>query len=160
MIIFNIQTLRELRCQNRQIFWFTVYRVWVPMGPITILSDTQDSFESQCSDWAMQQWAKNGVDRSKLLMGIAAYGRGMVLADPEQNGLYAPTTAPIGPALNTSAHKRGYWPYNEYCERMTLEPNQWTLFRVGKFHPSLRDASRACPMRKACFESNLVCKQV
>lgn len=80
------------------------------------------------TDFAIRYWIQNGADPSKLLMGMAAYGRGFLLADPRaDHGLYAPATGPIDPGMYTS--QAGFWGYNEYCEKMKTEMEDWQMFR-------------------------------
>ena len=82
------------------------------------------------TDWAIKHWISQGASPSKLLLGMAAYGRGFRLANPHNHGLYNPAVGPIDPAMYTSAP--GFWGYNEYCEKMKTEYNEWTLYRVSK----------------------------
>lgn len=80
------------------------------------------------TDFAIQYWIQNGAEPSKLLLGMGAYGRGFVLADPEDNGLYASANGPIEAGRYTQ--QAGFWGYNEYCEKIKSEPGQWEIFRV------------------------------
>jgi len=68
-----------------------------------------------------------GAKRSQLLVGMAAYGRGFELFDPEDNGLYAPATGGIEPAPFTQAV--GYWGYSEICAAGVLDSDEWTTVR-------------------------------
>ena len=43
-----------------------------------------------------------GAEPAKLLLGIGAYGRGFNLADPADNGFYAPATSGIDAAMYTN----------------------------------------------------------
>ena len=81
------------------------------------------------TDFAIQYWIENGADPSKLLLGMGAYGRGFLLADPKDNGFYAPARGPIEAGPYTQ--QAGFWGYNEFCEKMKSEPGQWEIFRVS-----------------------------
>jgi len=41
-------------------------------------------------EYSIDYWLEEGADPSKLLMGLALYGRGFQLEDAAQNGFYAP----------------------------------------------------------------------
>jgi chitinase len=64
------------------------------------------------TDYAMKYWAKKGMPKNKLLVGIAAYGRGWTLSNPSNNGIGAPgSPAPGLPLTNT----QGFAAYYEIC---------------------------------------------
>ena len=75
----------------------------------------------------MKYWIEKGAEPSKLLLGMAAYGHGFILADEKENGFYAKTNGPIEGGPYT--RERGMWGYNEYCEFMKGDP-QWEFHRV------------------------------
>ena len=54
------------------------------------------------SDFAIKYWLSLGARPAKLLLGIGAYGRGFNLADPADNGFYAPATSGIDAAMYTN----------------------------------------------------------
>ena len=62
---------------------------------------------------------------------MGAYGRGFNLVDASNHGLYAPASSGIDPGMYTSA--RGFWGYNEFCEKMRTEQSQWTIVRVSGY---------------------------
>jgi len=78
------------------------------------------------TDFAMKYWIEKGAEPSKLLLGMAAYGHGFILADEKENGFYAKTNGPIEGGPYT--RERGMWGYNEYCEFMKGDP-QWEFHR-------------------------------
>ena len=78
----------------------------------------------------MKYWIEKGAEPSKLLLGMAAYGHGFILADEKENGFYAKTNGPIEGGPYT--RERGMWGYNEYCEFMKGDP-QWEFHRVRIF---------------------------
>ena len=80
------------------------------------------------SDFAIKYWLSLGARPAKLLLGIGAYGRGFNLADPANNGLYAPATSGIDAAMYTNS--AGFWGYNEFCEKMLTQLDQWTFVWV------------------------------
>ena len=61
-------------------------------------------------------------------MGVGSYGRGFTLADANDNGFYAPVTGPITKADFTATD--GFWGYNELCEKLMSEQDEWTIHRV------------------------------
>lgn len=72
-------------------------------------------YESQNSAFALEYWVKQGMDRSKLNLGIPFYGQTFQLANPGQSGLYAPVVGPgdAGPITQ----QRGMLSYMEMCQR-------------------------------------------
>jgi len=62
-------------------------------------------------DWTVNYWMANGVPASKIIMGVAVYGRGFTLANTAQNGLLAQASGPIPEAEFT--RQNGSWGYNE-----------------------------------------------
>jgi len=78
-------------------------------------------------DFTINYYLDAGAKRSQILLGMAAYGRGFELCDPETNGLYACATGGIEPGPWTQA--AGYWGYNEICHNDVLDSDQWTIVR-------------------------------
>ena len=96
-----------------------------------LYSVPNDEAQNQNSDFAMEYWKIKGADPAKLLIGIPAYGRGYILKDQNQFGLFAPAVGPIPKPLNISDPRHtGYWAFNEYCDRMRTEADSWTVYRV------------------------------
>ena len=60
---------------------------------------------------------------------MAAYGRGFMLQDPNSKGYYAEASGPIEAGPYT--RQQGFWGYNEFCQKMKSEPDQWSIFRVN-----------------------------
>ncbi|CAG9772355.1 unnamed protein product [Ceutorhynchus assimilis] len=61
----------------------------------------------------IQQWLSLGANASKLILGLAFYGRSFELVDLNDNGLYAASngTGPAGPLTRTA----GFISYQEIC---------------------------------------------
>ena len=78
-------------------------------------------------EFTINYYLDAGAKRSQILLGMAAYGRGFELCDPENNGLYACATGGIEPGPWTQA--AGYWGYNEICHNGVLDSDQWTIVR-------------------------------
>lgn len=68
-------------------------------------------------------WIKNGASPSKLLLGLAFYGRSFTLADKKHNGLGVPSTN-AGRAGQYS-QEQGFLTYLEIC--LELRTNAWTI---------------------------------
>jgi len=77
------------------------------------------------ADWTVNYWMANGVPASKIIMGVAVYGRGFTLANTAQNGLLAQTSGPIPEAEFT--RQNGSWGYNEICK--SLGQGGWSVVR-------------------------------
>ena len=77
------------------------------------------------TDWSVDYWLQGGADPTKILLGVATYGRGFTLLDASDHGLYANATGPnpAGPYTQTA----GFWGYNEYCEM-----DGFTVVRVSE----------------------------
>jgi len=78
-------------------------------------------------------YLENGVPKEKIVMGIPLYGRGFVLNDTEQNGLYCGAHAgiPAGPYTR----QKGIWGYQEIMQAKNNDtlinlpdanPHDWT----------------------------------
>ena len=91
---------------------------------------TEDSPGYQMNtDFSIRYWMSQGASPQQILLGMGAYGRGFNLVDGSNHGLYAPASSGIDPGMYTSA--RGFWGYNEFCEKMRTEHSQWTTVRVS-----------------------------
>ncbi|XP_075986238.1 acidic mammalian chitinase-like isoform X2 [Anticarsia gemmatalis] len=68
---------------------------------------------------ALQYWISAGCPPEKIALGIPFYARTFTLADPNNNGVRAPSTGagPAGPYTNEA----GFMGYNEFCYKMTTE---------------------------------------
>ena len=60
---------------------------------------------------------------------MGTYGRGFRLANPADNGFYAPAFGGIDPGLYTGT--AGFWGYNEFCEKLQNQMSEWTFVRVS-----------------------------
>ena len=80
-------------------------------------------------DYSIQFFLESGAKKSQLLVGLATYGRGFELTDPNNNGIYAAASNGIQAAPYTNA--LGYWGYNEICNTVLLdsEIGDWTIVR-------------------------------
>jgi len=67
-------------------------------------------------------WISEGAPREKLILGIGSYGRGVLLDNESQHGLYAPGSQPLPQGPFT--REVGYWGYNEICE--FLKEDGWS----------------------------------
>jgi len=77
------------------------------------------------TNFSVHYWIDGGAPPSKLVLGMGTYGRGFLLDDVSNNGLYAPAANPIQAGPYT--REPGIWGYNEVCEKMQAEPGQWTV---------------------------------
>lgn len=110
--------------------WFPEQKYTGHNSPLFALPEEEDPNHpghNLNSDSAIRYWIQQGADPSKLLMGMAAYGRGFLLANASDYGFYAPAAGPIDAGMYTS--QAGFWGYNEYCEKMKTELDEWTLIR-------------------------------
>ena len=80
------------------------------------------------ANFSMIYWHQLGARKDQLLMGMATYGRGFRLADSSDDGFYAPANGPIDAGMYTGS--AGFWGYNEFCEKMQTESNQWAFHKV------------------------------
>ncbi len=96
-------------------------------SPLYALPEEEDpnhEFYGFNTDYAINYWLDGGASKDQILLGVPAYGRGFVLADANDNGLYAPATGP-NPA-GPYTQEEGYLSFLEYCEIM----NPYTIVRV------------------------------
>lgn len=77
-------------------------------------------------DFAIRKYIEMGADPSKLILGMALYGHGYTLDDPNRHDLYDPASQPIPAGPYTQ--QPGTWGYNEICERFISDPG-WTIVR-------------------------------
>jgi len=100
-----------------------------PLDAIPEEADPNHPGHNANSHWAVQRFIDGGARPGQLLLGLAAYGRGYILANPDNWWLYAGAVGPIPPERYTQAE--GYWGYNEFCERLYVDGqlDQWTVVR-------------------------------
>jgi len=113
------------------------YHGWWPGHPFTghnspLYGSPQEDDEDspgyrQNIEFTINYYIDAGAKRSQILLGMAAYGRGFELCDPEDNGLYACATGGIEPGPWTQA--AGYWGYNEICHNGVLDSDEWVFVR-------------------------------
>lgn len=83
-------------------------------------------------DWAVHYWFKKGVDSSKLLLGLATYGRTFTLADRSKHGIgdTATSAGQAGKYTNTA----GFLSYYEICDHLkTGWSKEWSEEQKGSF---------------------------
>lgn len=71
---------------------------------------------------AIQGWIQSGADPQKLVLGIGLYGRTFTLANPNVNGVGAPTVGPGNSGPYT--YEAGMLTYLEICEK--INAGGWT----------------------------------
>ena len=82
------------------------------------------------TNFSMHYWVSLGARKDQLLVGIGLYGRGFKLCDPHNHNFYACASAAIEKANYTRTD--GFWGYNEFCEKMMSEGDEWNIYRVRK----------------------------
>ncbi|RZC36447.1 Glyco hydro 18 domain containing protein, partial [Asbolus verrucosus] len=92
-----------------------------PLWPSSVESNWEKANLNM--DAAVTQWIDAGASPSKLIAGIAFYGRSFTLADPDNNGLHAPFTGPGTPGPIRGA--KGSWVYLEFCETKNSWDCRW-----------------------------------
>lgn len=65
-------------------------------------------------DWAANYWVQNGASKSKLVIGLATYGRCFTLTSASNNGLGAPVSGPC--TAGTYTREAGFLSYYEICQ--------------------------------------------
>ncbi|KAG5680242.1 hypothetical protein PVAND_009765 [Polypedilum vanderplanki] len=90
-----------------------------------LYSGSGSSYTKFSVDGSINWWQRQGAPSSKLVVGMAAFGRSFTLANPSNNGVGATIVGPGngGPFLDQS----GTLGYNEICHLM--KSGGWT--RVG-----------------------------
>lgn len=81
--------------------------------------------------YSVKIWHELGAPYNKLVLGLGSYGRGFLLDDTRNSGIYASASRPITPAPFTRDTEGGVWGYNEICE--DLRVNQWEVIRLDSF---------------------------
>ncbi|XP_054011036.1 chitinase-3-like protein 1 [Hylaeus anthracinus] len=92
-------------------------------APMYASSGSQDPLNNVNA--AVLYWLQHGAPGDKINLGIPAYGRSFTLADPNNNGVGAPTTGPGAAGPYTEG--AGLLGYNEICEN--LNQGGWTVIR-------------------------------
>jgi len=78
-------------------------------------SDEIGAMKELNQEWTAE-WERQGVPRSKLVMGIATYGMSFTLRDENQHGLGAPSNGGGAPGMYTQ--ESGILSYYEVCENL------------------------------------------
>ncbi|CAF3291975.1 unnamed protein product [Rotaria sp. Silwood2] len=73
-------------------------------------------------DWSVRYWINNGCSSSKIVMGLAVYGRTFRLASSTKNYIGAPAVGPGNAGLYTN--EQGFLVYYEICTR--VKQQGWT----------------------------------
>uniref|UniRef100_A0A182MND4 chitinase n=1 Tax=Anopheles culicifacies TaxID=139723 RepID=A0A182MND4_9DIPT len=68
-------------------------------------------------------WIKKGCPASKIVLGVALFGRTYTLVNSETHGLTAPVSGPGIPGPHTA--EGGYWAYFEICQEM--KQSAWSV---------------------------------
>ena len=84
------------------------------------------------TNFSMTYWLSLGARKEQLVMGLGGYGRGFRLVNPNDKGIYAPASGPIGKSSFSATD--GFWGYNQLCEIFVSEENDWIVHRVSKFY--------------------------
>jgi len=103
--------------------WDTFTGHHSPLGSNPELDRGNDALLN--SNYSVHHWINGGAPRDKLVLGMGTYGRGFILDNQNNNGLYAPAGQPL-PACEFT-REPGICGYNEICERMNREQGQWTV---------------------------------
>jgi len=67
-------------------------------------------------NWAANYWVSNGASKSKLVIGLATYGRCFTLTNAANNGLGAPASGPC--MAGTFTREAGFLSYYEICDML------------------------------------------
>ncbi|KAM7285904.1 chitinase-3-like protein 1 [Ixodes scapularis] len=93
--------------------------------PAPLRGRTDDSSHTLNVETSIENWISEGVDVSKLVLGMPLYGRTYTLEDPSEHGFNAPTSGPgkSGPFTKEA----GMLGYNEICT--LLSSRGWDVTR-------------------------------
>ena len=75
--------------------------------------------------WAANYWVANGCPPSKLVVGMAMYGRGYKLANPSIHGMGAPAQGPSSRGRHTE--EDGFLAYYEVCAYTCVNIVIWEI---------------------------------
>ncbi|XP_076684086.1 chitotriosidase-1-like [Andrena cerasifolii] len=89
-------------------------------GPIYASSRESGDQAALNMNSAVIYWLQHGAPGEKFILGIPAYGRSFILANPGNNGLSASTTGPGAPGSYT--REAGLLRFKEICENFGLGP--------------------------------------
>lgn len=67
-------------------------------------------------DFGVKLWERMGAPKSKLVVGLATYGRSFTLANPSQHGMNAPTSG--GGKAGEFTREAGFLAYYEICDML------------------------------------------
>ncbi|XP_041362147.1 chitotriosidase-1-like [Gigantopelta aegis] len=67
-------------------------------------------------NWSIDYWLQEGMDKDRLVVGIATYGMSFTLANPHQNGVFAPVRG--GGRMGKYTSETGILSYYEICENI------------------------------------------
>ena len=83
------------------------------------------------TNFSMNYWLSLGAKKEQLVMGVCGYGRGFRIVNPNNNGIYAAASGPIG--KSSFSPTDGFWGYNDLCEIFVSDGNDWIVHRVVTF---------------------------
>ena len=105
-------------------------------GPVTRkMFPFDDVIMLTFQSWAADYWVDNGCPPEKLVIGMAAYGRGFTLQDPSRSGYGAPVRGPSTAGQYT--REPGYDSYYEVWYRVVFSCDQAALRTLLSVCPSV-----------------------
>lgn len=90
--------------------------------------------ESLNLDWSARYWVSLGAAKEKMMLGMATYGRGFQLADPNNNGLGVQAKGPSTAGPYTV--EAGFLSYYEICSKLD-EPGTVPVYSTDQQAPYL-----------------------
>ncbi len=99
-----------------------------PLYPLPEENNADHDWHGLNTEFSMQYYLDGGATKDQLLLGMGTYGRGYRLIDPAVNGYMANSSGPCDAEPYTQT--AGIKGYNEYCEFIRPEEDQWAFTRV------------------------------
>ncbi|CAF1311435.1 unnamed protein product [Adineta steineri] len=91
-------------------------------SPLYSRASDSETNKQLTQDWAVRYWIDKGCSKSKIVMGLALYGRTFRLSSTTNNGIGAPAVGPGAAGLYTG--EAGFLAYYEICNR--IQQQGWT----------------------------------